>query len=132
MYILGQNVNSHFWSCNQVRPKLLSKMVVQKEICLKKKTILLGTIARVFAEGRYSCAKFALFTTNFYFCNILRIICAWSETSFAQYSASYATSFSQKENSAKFAQNAIFGARTTSCIINKILTTFFFIFFEFT
>ena len=51
------------------------------------------------------CAKFALFSASFYFCDILRIICAWSGTSFAQYSASYATSFAQFCAKSKIPQN---------------------------
>ena len=45
-------------------------------------------------NGNFCCAKFALFYP-FFCCKLLRIICTWSGTTFAQYSAlsSHATCF---------------------------------------
>ena len=52
-------------------------------------------LLRVSAEGQYLFCKICAISANLYFCDIIRIICAWSGTNFAQYSATYATSFAQ-------------------------------------
>ena len=110
-------------------------------------------LTRVLGEGRYLLRKIFSILHKLLFCDILRIIWAWSGKSFAQYFASYAifciirnilhhtqqvlrnfvqNNLRQKQNSAKFAQKAIFCAKTTSCIIIKFWQKKFIIFFEFT
>ena len=79
-------------------------------------------------------AKFALFSASFYFCDILSMKRNKFYAIFRIYTQQVLRNFAQnnlrkKQNSAKFAQNAIFCARTISCIMNKILTTKFFYIF---
>ena len=70
------------------------------------------------------CAKFALFSRKFYFCELLRYFCAWNAMSFARFCAIYFAQFAQnwkyflrklrmKRNFsfAQFAQNRKFYAK---------------------
>ena len=82
----------------------------------------LRLMGRVFAEGWYFMRKICAILRKFLF---FATFCA----SLAHGAEQVLRNIPHHTQQAKFAQNAIFCAQTTSCIINNILTTTIFIFF---